>query len=123
MRVVVTMSCIAIGVGVGVAFGISDTANATDEGDYQNSSAIEPKIKSDARIMGSDGRARTPTQHAYWVARHPKEQRSLADTISSPAAERHSFQSELCSAKLASTDFGSARQCEIESASQKSADR
>jgi hypothetical protein len=60
MRVAVTMSWIAI--GGGVAFGISDPANATDEGEYQNSSAIEPKIKSDARIMGSDGRARTPTQ-------------------------------------------------------------
>ena len=75
MRVAVTMSCIAIG----IAFGIFDTANATNEGDYQKSSAIEPKIKSDARIMGSDGRARTPTQHAYWVARHPKEQRLPAD--------------------------------------------
>ena len=56
MRVAVTMSWIAIG----VAFGVIDTANATNEGDYQKSSAIEPKIKSDARIMGSDGRARTP---------------------------------------------------------------
>ena len=114
MRVAVTMSWIAI--GVGVAFGISDTANATDEGDYQNSSAIEPKIKSDARIMGSDGRARTPTQHAYWVARHPKEQRLLADTISSPAAERHSFQSEPCLEKLGPTGSGTSREYEIESA-------
>jgi hypothetical protein len=112
MRVAVTMPWIAIG----VAFGISDTANATDEGDYQNSSAIEPKIKSDARIMGSDGRARTPTQHAYWVARHPKEQRLLADTISSPAAERHSFQSEPCLEKLGPTGSGTAREYEIESA-------
>ena len=111
MRVAVTMSWIAIG----VAFGISDTANATDEGDYQNSSAIEPKIKSDARIMGSDGRARTRTQHAYWFARHSKEQRLLADTISSAAGERYSFQSELCSAKPGSTGFGSAREYEIES--------
>jgi len=91
MRVAVTMSWIAIG----FAFAIFDTANATNEGDYQNSSAIEPKIKSDARIMGSDGRARIPTQNAYWVARHPKEQRLPADAISSPAAERHTFQSQL----------------------------
>jgi hypothetical protein len=94
MRVAVTMSWIAIG----VAFGIFDTANATNEGVYRNSSAMEAKIKSDARIIGSDGRARTPTQHAYWVARHPKERRMPADAISSPVAERHSFQSEACSA-------------------------
>jgi hypothetical protein len=112
MRVAATMSWIVIG----VAFGIFDTANATNEGVYQNSSAIEPKIKSDARIIGSDGRARTPTQHAYWVARHPKERRLPADAISSPVAERHRFKSEPCPAKLGSTGFGSARQYEIESA-------
>jgi hypothetical protein len=114
MRVAVTMSLIAIG----AVFGIVDTANAINEGSYQNSSpAIEPKLKSDARILGSDGRARTPAQHAYWVARHLKEQeRSPADAISSPAAERHSFQSGPCLAKLGPTGFGPARQYEIESA-------
>ena len=114
MKVTVTMSLIALG----VALGIVDTANATNEGSYQNSSpAIEPKLKSDARIIGSDGRARTPTQHAYWIARHLKEQQRLpTDAISSAAAERHSFQSDPCPAKLGPTGSGPARQYEIESA-------
>jgi hypothetical protein len=111
MKVTVTMS-----LAFGIAFGIVDTANATNEGAYQNSPlAIAPKLKSDERIIGSDGRARTPTQHAYWVARHPKEQRLPAGAISSPAAERHSFRSEPCPAKLGPTGFRQAQKREIES--------
>jgi hypothetical protein len=72
MKVALTMSLSAIG----VALGVFDTANAINERSYQNSATlIAPQIISDARIIGSDGRARTPTQHAYWIARHPKEQR------------------------------------------------
>jgi hypothetical protein len=49
MKVTVTTSLIALG----VALGIVDTANAINEGSYQNSSpAIEPKLESDARIIG-----------------------------------------------------------------------
>jgi hypothetical protein len=114
MKVPITMSLIALG----VAFGIVDKANATNEASYQNSSpAIEPKLKYDARIIGSDGSARTPSQHAYWIARHLKEQQRLpTDAISSPAAERHSFQSEPCLAKLGPTGLGQAQKHEIESA-------
>jgi hypothetical protein len=114
MNVAVTILLIVLG----VAFGTVGTANATKEGGYPNaSSAIEPKLKYDERIIGSDGRARTPTQHAYWIARHLKEQRRLpANAIFSPVAERHSFQSERCLEKLGPTGSGPTRQHEIESA-------
>jgi hypothetical protein len=81
MKAALTMSWIAIG----IALGGFDTANATNEGAFRDWTAINPKLKLDATIVGSDGRARTPTQHAYWIARHRKEQPRLpADATSRP---------------------------------------
>ena len=36
------------------------------------SDAAMAGINASAKIIGPDGRARTPTQHEYWIARHPE---------------------------------------------------
>ena len=82
MKAAVTTSLIALG----LAFVVVGTANAADEESHESSAdATVPKIKTKA-ITGPDGRSRTPTQHEYWFARHPKERERMGP---SPRTDEH----------------------------------
>jgi hypothetical protein len=39
--------------------------------------AVTPSAIASAKIIGPDGRARTSTQHEYWIARHPDQRARL----------------------------------------------
>ena len=87
MKAAVTTSLIALG----LAFVVVGTANAAHEESHESSAdATVPKIKTKA-ITGPDGRSRTPTQHEYWFARHPKERERMGP---SPRTDEHVLRDE-----------------------------
>jgi hypothetical protein len=42
-------------------------------------------LNTNAKIIGPDGRARTPQQHEYWIARHPEQRTRMNDPSSHSA--------------------------------------